>query len=166
MARGDGQRGCAHARRGACGAGGGAPPTQVDRPAQGPRCARPRAHAPGTQRPAPLSALACRSRYSPCPPVPLAGARWPRPQAPRMRGRGAGAARARASQAGWCLCEDCAHGGVRGRRRSRVARRRRRFRCPPSPPPRQSSQLRIPETMACIWSIVSDGSEVQLNGNC
>ena len=27
-------------------------------------------------------------------------------------------------------------------------------------------QLRISRTMACIWSIVSDGSEVQLNGNC
>ena len=26
--------------------------------------------------------------------------------------------------------------------------------------------LRLSETMACIWSIVSDGSEVQLNGNC
>ena len=85
----------------------------------GPRCARPRAHAPGTQRPAPLrvrspcpraplSALARRSRYSPCPPAPLAGARRPRPQAPRMRGRGAGAARARASQAGWCFCGDLA----------------------------------------------------------
>ena len=84
----------------------------------GPRCARPRAHvarhlapcpAPRSPRPrAPLSALARRSRYSPCPPVPLAGARRPRPQAPRMRGRGAGAARARASQAGWCFCGDLA----------------------------------------------------------
>ena len=26
--------------------------------------------------------------------------------------------------------------------------------------------LRIPRNMACIWSIVSDCSEVQLNGNC
>ena len=30
MARGDGQRGCAHARRGACGAGGGAPWAGLD----------------------------------------------------------------------------------------------------------------------------------------
>ena len=119
MARGgarDGQGRCACARRGACGAGGGAPPTQVDGPAQGPSKvrspARPRARhpapcpAPRSPRPrAPLSALARRSRYSPCPPAPLAGARRPRPQAPRMRGaRGAGGARARASQAGWCLC--------------------------------------------------------------
>ena len=30
-----------------------------------------------------------------------------------------------------------------------------------------SCRVRIPETMARIWSIVrSDGSEVQLNGNC
>ena len=29
-----------------------------------------------------------------------------------------------------------------------------------------TSGLRLSETMACIWSIVSDGSEVQLNGNC
>ena len=26
------------------------------------------------------------------------------------------------------------------------------------------AELRLSETMACIWSIVSDGSEVQLNG--
>ena len=26
--------------------------------------------------------------------------------------------------------------------------------------------LRLGRIMACIWSIVSDGSEVQLNGNC
>ena len=26
--------------------------------------------------------------------------------------------------------------------------------------------VRIPRNMACIWSIVSDCSEVQLNGNC
>ena len=26
--------------------------------------------------------------------------------------------------------------------------------------------FRIPRNMACIWSIVSDCSEVQLNGNC
>ena len=78
----------------------------------GPRCARPRAHvarhlapcpAPRSPRPrAPLSAPARRSRYSPCPPAPLAGARRPRPQAAPMRG--AGGARARATQAGWCLC--------------------------------------------------------------
>ena len=30
----------------------------------------------------------------------------------------------------------------------------------------QTSRVRLSETMACIWSIVSDGSEVQLNGNC
>ena len=39
------------------------------------------------------------------------------------------------------------------------------------PGPRQSNsgpraQVRIHRIMACIWSIVSDGSEVQLNGNC
>ena len=74
--------------------------------------ARPRARhpapcpAPRSPRPrAPLCALARRSRYSPCPPAPLAGARRPGPQAPRgWRMRGAGGARARASQAGWCLC--------------------------------------------------------------
>ena len=68
MARGgarDGQGRCACARRGACGAGGGAPPTQVDRPAQGPRCARPRAHAPGTQRPALLRVRRARAHRSP-----------------------------------------------------------------------------------------------------
>ena len=71
--------------------------------------ARPRARhlapcpAPRSPRPrAPLSAHARRSRYSPCPPAPLAGARRPRPQAAPMRG--AGGARARATQAGWCLC--------------------------------------------------------------
>ena len=31
------------------------------------------------------------------------------------------------------------------------------------PPP---LPVRHPIKMACIWSIVSDGSEVQLNGNC
>ena len=70
--------------------------------------ARPRARhpapcpAPRSPRPrAPLSALARRSRYSPCPPAPLAGARRPRPQAPERRGarmRGArGCTRARES---------------------------------------------------------------------
>ena len=29
-----------------------------------------------------------------------------------------------------------------------------------------AKKLRIPRNMACIWSIVSDCSEVQLNGNC
>ena len=74
--------------------------------------ARPRARhlapcpAPRSPRPrAPLSALARRSRYSPCPPAPFAGARRPRPQAPeRRRCGGPGGARALASQAGWCLC--------------------------------------------------------------
>ena len=68
MARGgtrDGQGRCACARRSACGAGGGAPPTQVDGPAQGPRCARPRAHAPGTQRPALLRVRRARAHRSP-----------------------------------------------------------------------------------------------------
>ena len=67
MARGgarDGQGRCACARLGACGAGGGAPPTQVDGPAQGPRCARPRAHAPGTQRPALLRVRRARAHRS------------------------------------------------------------------------------------------------------
>ena len=77
--------------------------TKVRSPAR-PRARHP-APCPAPRSPcprAPLSALARRSRYSPCPPAPLAGARRPRPQAPRMRG--AGGARARASQAGWCLC--------------------------------------------------------------
>ena len=69
--------------------------------------ARPRARhlapcpAPRSPRPrAPLSALAGRSRYSPCPPAPLAGARRPRPQAPRMRGGPGVHARARVKPAG------------------------------------------------------------------
>ena len=73
----------------------------------GPRCARPRAHvarhlapcpAPRSPRPrAPLSALAGRSRYSPCPPAPLAGARRPG-RAEACAGGGGGCARARARE--------------------------------------------------------------------
>ena len=33
-------------------------------------------------------------------------------------------------------------------------------------PPAGVAWLRIPENIACIWSIVSDGSGIQLNGNC
>ena len=116
MARGgarDGQGRCACARRSACGAGGGAPPTQVDGPAQGPRCARPRAHAPSTQRPLPRSAFAVPARTALRACAPLAiftvpacslGRRATAETASAADARGAGGARARASQAGWCLC--------------------------------------------------------------
>ena len=104
--------GCCPARRSPSGRVGSRPPgpdqgalaRAPTRPAPSALCPAPRSPCPR----APLSVLARRSRYSPCPPVPLAGARRPRPQAPRMRGRGAGAARARASQAGWCFCGDLA----------------------------------------------------------
>ena len=33
-------------------------------------------------------------------------------------------------------------------------------------PPFAVKKLRITVKMACIWSIVSDSSDVQLNGNC
>ena len=73
----------------------------------GPRCARPRAHAPGTQRPAPLRVRRARAhRFS-----RLRAARdihsarllpW---QARDGRGaRGCAHARARVKPPGWCLC--------------------------------------------------------------
>ena len=115
MARGgarDGQGRCACARRSACGAGGGAPPTQVDGPAQGPRCARPRAHAPGTQRPALLRVRRARAHRSPRLRAArdihrarlLPFGRRATAETRKRRGCEGGGARARASQAGWCLC--------------------------------------------------------------
>ena len=82
------------------------PRTKVRSPAR-PRARHPApCPAPRSPRPrAPLSALARRSRYSPCPPAPLAGARRP--------GRAGGVhARARASQAARLvpLCGVCAAG--------------------------------------------------------
>ena len=51
--------GCCPARRSPSGSGGLSPSWP------GPRCARPRAHAPGTQRPAPLRVRRARAHHSP-----------------------------------------------------------------------------------------------------
>ena len=98
--------GCCPARRSPSGRVGSRPPgpdqaTKVRSPAR-PRARHPApCPAPRSPRPrAPLSALARRSRYSPCPPAPLAGARRPGPQAPRGYGGcggGRGCTRARES---------------------------------------------------------------------
>ena len=104
----------------------------------GPRCARPRAHAPGTQRPAPLRVRRARAHRSPrtlraC--APLAILTVPACSlGRRATAETASAADAGPGGRGCTRARESSRlvllrrlGGVRGRRRSRVARRRRHF---------------------------------------
>ena len=114
VARGTGRVGVRARAAAHAGRAGAHPPrrSMVLPPAQGPRCARPRAHAPGTQRPALLRVRRARAHRSPR----LRAARdihrarllpWQaRDGRDRKRPGGCGGpgVHARASQAGWCLC--------------------------------------------------------------